>query len=138
MASKSLHDRFSSGPPTRGPEDRHAWLDSEEKRFILWGLKEGRSAARIARDLGVNESTVRRFVDKVFNDPRILIGLDLFMMVGQAVRDEFKCLVCLDRLYGRRNMERHVAGHFVDELLVNDLFPRQRGRPKGKGKSRRQ
>lgn len=137
MAPKSLYERFSSNPPTRRPEDRHAWLASEEKRFILWGVKESRSAARIARDLGVNESTVRRFVANVFKDPRILLELDLFVMVGKAVHDEYKCLVCVERLYGRRNMERHMAGHFLDERLVEEFLPRPRGRPKGKSKGRR-
>jgi IS30 family transposase len=35
-------------------------MNAEERRFVVWGIKEGWSAASIGRALGVNEATVRR------------------------------------------------------------------------------
>ena len=60
MPRPTLDDSFRSGPPRRSPEEYHGWMTAEECRFILWGLKERWSAARIGRALGVNEATVRR------------------------------------------------------------------------------
>lgn len=128
MAHRVLDERFKGGPPTRGPEDRHAWLTAEEKRFALWALRGQWSAARIGRALGVNEATVRRFRRGFWDHPKDLLELDLFEMVGRASNDEFRCLVCVERVVGRREVERHVVGHFVEESVLNAVLPRPRRR----------
>ncbi len=90
----TLDERFRDSTPRRGPDDYHAWLNAEEQRFILWGFKERWSAARIGRALGVNEATVRRFRDRYWSEPRLLLDLGLYEMSQRArSEDEFRCLV---------------------------------------------
>ena len=52
-------------------------MTSEERRFILWGFREARFAARIGRELGVTEVTVRRFRIAFKKNPETLLGLGL-------------------------------------------------------------
>ena len=49
MAQLTLDERYRKGAPARKRQDRHTWMTSDERRFILWGIKEGWSAARIGR-----------------------------------------------------------------------------------------
>ena len=132
MPKPTLDERFTDGPPLRGPEDRHRWLDAEERRFILWASKESWSAIRIGRALGVNEATVRRFRRGYWEDPRLLLELGLFEMVGKAGEEEFRCLVCADRVAGRSQIQRHVVSHYVDEEVAGSLLtgtPDDRNKP---------
>ena len=123
MPQPTLNERFRDGPPGRRPEDKHAWLNAEEQRFILWGLKERWSAARIGRALGINEATVRRFRSRVWDSPELLLELGLYEMVGRAKDDEYRCLVCADRIIQRRKVERHIVTHFLEKAVVDDLYP---------------
>ena len=123
MPQPTLSERFRDGPPGRRPEDHHAWLNAEEQRFILWGLKERWSAARIGRSLGINEATVRRFRGKFWDNPELLLELGLFEMMGRARDDEYRCLVCADRIIQRREVERHVVAHYLDRVIVDELYP---------------
>ncbi len=93
-------------------------MTAEECRFILWGLKEHWSAARIGRALGVNEATVRRFRRSFWGDPERLLELGLFEMVGRAKNQEFKCLVCEEKVETKSKTERHVLSHFLEESAV--------------------
>jgi len=93
-------------------------MTAEESRFILWGLKEHWSAARIGRALGVNEATVRRFRSSFWADPERLLELGLFEMVGRAKDQEFKCLVCEEKVESKSKTERHVFSHFLEESAV--------------------
>jgi DNA-binding NarL/FixJ family response regulator len=77
MTQPTLDERFSGGPFTRADKTRNTWMTSEERRFILWGFKEGWSAARIGRELGVNEATVRRFRVAFKKSPETLLELGL-------------------------------------------------------------
>ena len=120
-----MDERYAEGPPIRGPEDEHAWLNAEEKRFALWCLKEHWSAARIGRALGVNEATVRRFRKRFWNQPQLLLELGLFEMVGRARDDEYRCLVCSDHVTPRREMERHVLRHYLDDVFVDSFMPQE-------------
>ena len=123
MPQPTLNERFRDGPPSRRPEDNHAWLNAEERRFILWGFKERWSAARIGRALGVNEATVRRFRNRFWDSPELLLELGLYEMVGRAKDDEYRCLVCADRIIQRREAERHVVAHFLEMAVVEELYP---------------
>ena len=125
MPQLTLDERFADSPPTRCPEDEHAWLNAEEKRYVLWGLKEHWSAARIGRAMGVNEATVRRFRKRFWRQPRLLLELGLFEMVGRARDDEYRCLVCADQVTPRREVERHVLRHYLDAILVDSFMPQE-------------
>jgi len=118
MPRPTLDDSFRSGPPRRSPEEYHGWMTAEECRFILWGLKEGWSAARIGRALGVNEATVRRYRRSFWGEPERLLELSLFEMVGRAKNQEFKCLVCEEKVETKSKTERHVLSHFLEEAAV--------------------
>lgn len=115
VAEPTLNERFRGNPPKRGPEDSHAWLGAEEQRFILWGLRESWSAARIGRALGVNEVTARRFRNKIWAQPDLLLELGLFEMVGRATNEEYRCLVCGERVIKRPAVESHVKRHYVND-----------------------
>lgn len=123
MAEPTLNELFRNNPPKRSPEDSHAWLNAEEQRFILWGLKDGWSAARIGRALGVNEVTVRRFRNKIRAQPDLLLELRLFEMVGRADDEEYKCLVCGERVVDRIQIERHVLAHYLEDAIVDAMTP---------------
>ena len=118
MAQKTFDERFRLTPPTRSPQDRHAWMTSEERRFILWGVKEAWPAARIGRVLGVNEATVRRFRARFQKNPQLLLDLGLCEMVGRAKDEEYRCLVCAEQIIARPAIERHILRHFVGESAV--------------------
>ena len=118
MPRPTLDDCFRSGPPRRSPEEYHGWMTAEECRFILWGLKERWPAARIGRALGVNEATVRRFRSSFWGDPERLLELSLFEMVGRAKDQEFKCLVCEEKVETKSKTEWHVLSHFLEEAAV--------------------
>ena len=93
-------------------------MNAEERRFVLWGLQEGWSAARISRGLGVNEATVRRFRKHFKQDPNLLLQLGLYEMVGRAREDEYRCLVCGDHVIERPKVNRHILLHFLDKSQV--------------------
>ncbi len=123
MPQPTLDERFRDGAPTRSDEDAHAWLNAEEERFILWALKERWSAARVGRALGVNEATVRRFRRRFWQKPRLLLQLGLFEMAGRTREDVYRCLVCGDRVRKRREVERHILRHYLDEDIVEGAVP---------------
>ena len=123
MPQPTLDERFRDTPHTRAAEDRHAWLSAEEQRFILWGLKERWSAARIGRSLGVNEATVRRFRKRFWAEPRVLLELGLYEMVGRTREDQYRCLICADRVTGRVRVQHHVLRHYLDEVIVEEALP---------------
>ena len=131
MPQQTLEERFRHAPPTRGAFEKHRWMVSEEQRFVLWGIKEGWSAARIGRALGVNEATVRRFRSRFTQEPNVLLELRLYEMVGRARDDEYRCLVCGDQLLSRRTIEGHVLGHYLDPRQVRTYLEPQAQRPDG-------
>ena len=98
-------------------------MNAEEQRFILWALKERWSAARVGRALGVNEATVRRFRKRFWDQPYLLLDLGLFEMTGRTRDDQFRCLVCGDRIVKRRETERHLLRHYMDESVVEAALP---------------
>ena len=108
-----------------------------ERRFILWGLKERWPATRVAAQLGVNEATVRKFRQNYLQDPALVLELGLYEMAGKLVDDEFKCLVCEDRVSTRQETERHVLRHFLEQEDVDFHKPPAKARRKrgaGEGK----
>lgn len=113
MSQPTLAERFREGPPTRGPEERHTRLTAEEHRFILWGLQERWSAARIGVALGINQVTVHRFHRSFRSTPKILMGLGLYEMLGRASQREYRCLVCDERVIGRREIQHHILAHYL-------------------------
>ncbi|MDA1189438.1 MAG: helix-turn-helix domain containing protein [Chloroflexi bacterium] len=121
MPQQTLDERFQNGPPTRSESKRNSWLNAEERRFILWGLKEGWSAARVARALNVNEATVRRFRTQYTEQPELLLRLGLQEMIGTAKEEEYRCLVCGDRFLVRQEVDQHVLSHFLDESTAADV-----------------
>jgi hypothetical protein len=94
-------------------------MTAEERRFILWGFKEGWSAARIGRELGVNEATVRRFRAALKKKPETLLELGLHDKAG----DGHRCLVCGEVSETRPAVDRHVLLHYVDEEAADRLVP---------------
>ena len=123
MTQPTLDERFAKKQPRRRTQDRQGWMTSNERRFVLWGLKEGWSAARIGRSLGVNEATVRRFRTRFSQDPQLLLKLSLYEMVGRAKDDEYRCLVCGDQIIRRQAVERHILLHYLDESKVSPTLP---------------
>ena len=119
MPRPTLDETFRSGPPQRTPVEHHGWLTGEERRFILWGFKERWSAARIGRALGVNEATVRRFRETYWGEPEGLLELGLYEMVGRARDQEFKCLVCEEKVQSKTHAERHVLSHYLEKPAVD-------------------
>ncbi len=47
-----------------------------------------------------------------------MLELSLFEMVGRAKDQEFKCLVCEERVETKSKTERHVLSHFLEEAAV--------------------
>ena len=129
MARPTLDERFYDSYPTRGADEYHAWLNAEEQRFILWGLKEKWSAARIGRALNINEVTVRRFRNRVWDRPKLLLELGLYEKVGSASDDEFRCLVCGERVERRPIAEHHLINHYVDDDIADAVIPSQLREP---------
>ena len=137
MPKPTLDESFAQDLPSRRPDQRHSWLTAGERRFILWGLKERWPATRIATQLGVNEATVRKFRQNYLQDPALVLELGLYEMEGKLVDDEFKCLVCEDRVSTRQETERHVLRHFLEQEDVDLHKPpakvrRNRGTSPGK------
>ena len=128
MSKPTLDQLFGAGYPNRVPAQHHTWLTAQERRFILWGQKERWPATRIASALGVNEATVRRFRSRYWTEPGLILELDLCDMVGRAKDEEFRCLVCEERVLTQREMQRHILGHFLDEQQVNEFLPKARKR----------
>jgi hypothetical protein len=124
MPKPTLDQSFPEGRPTRAPAQHHSWLTAQERRFILWGLKERWPAARIAADLRVNEATVRRFRNRFWEDPGEILELGPYEMVGRAKDEEYRCLVCEERVVSPRGVQRHVLSHFVDQVRVDRHLPR--------------
>ncbi len=123
MPKQTLDQLFREGYSTRSSAQHHSWLTAQERRFIIWGLKEMWPAARIATELGVNEATVRRFRNRYWDEPNLVLELDLFEMVGRAKDEEYKCLVCEERVVVQREMQRHVLGHFLEQDTVDAFLP---------------
>ena len=115
MAKLTLDERFREGPPARPTGEVRSWMTAEDRRFILWAFREQWAAARIGRALKVNEATVRRFRKAFWQDPTMLLELALFEMVGTPKNDEYRCLVCSDRVLGRDKVEEHVIAHYVGD-----------------------
>ena len=128
MAKPTLDQLFQEGRPARAPAQHHSWLTAHERRFILWSLKERFPAARIAAQLGVNEATVRRFRNRCLEEPQLILELDLFEMVGRAKDEEYRCLVCEERVVTQREIQRHILSHFLDQQWVNKILPKGRKR----------
>ena len=128
MPKPTLDQLFQEGRPLRASAQHHNWLNAQERRFILWGLKERWPAARIADALGVNEATGRRFRKRYWEEPELVLELDLYEMVGRARDEEYRCLVCEERVITQREMQRHVLGHFLESAAVDGFLPRSRRR----------
>ena len=128
MPKPTLDQMFREGRPLRDSVQRHNWLTAQERRFILWGLKERWPAVGIADALGVNEATVRRFRKRYWEAPGLILELDLYEMVGRARDEEYRCLVCEERVITQRDMQRHVLGHFLESAAVDGFLPRSRKR----------
>ena len=96
-------------------------MSSEERRFVLWGLKEGWSAPRIGQALGVNPATVRRFRSRFSKEPQLLLDLDLYETVGRATNDEYRCLVCGAQVTTHSAIAQHVLGHYVTAQSSENL-----------------
>lgn len=113
MVGKTLDEQFRDGPPSRGAGSSRAHMGAEEKRFVLWGLKEGWNSSDIAAVLGVYTETVGQFRDQLLKDPSLLSALAVSELVeeetGSAV---FQCLVCAANLNSRALVERHMFTHF--------------------------
>ena len=123
MPRPTLDHSFREGRPTRGPSQHHSWLTADERRFILWGLKEKWPAVRIATELKVNEATVRRFGKRFREDPGLILELGLYEMVGRARDAEYRCLVCEERVVNEIDIQRHVLVHFLDDGTVYSHLP---------------
>ena len=123
MPKPTLDQLFREGRPTRSLAQHHSWLTAPERRFILWGLRERWPATRIAAELRVNEATVRRFRNRYWDQPELILELDLFEMVGRAKDEEYKCLVCEERVITQRDMQRHVLSHFLEQDTVDGFLP---------------
>ena len=52
-----------------------------------------------------------------------MLDLDLFEMVSSAEKDEYRCLVCADRVKVRLQIEQHVLRHFLDQDVVDTVLP---------------
>jgi len=57
-----------------------------------------------------------------------LLELDLYEMVGRAKDEEYRCLVCEERVVYVREIQRHVLRHFLDLPLVDDYLPKEKKR----------
>ena len=123
MPQSTLDERFKDGPPSRGAEERRRWLTAEERRFVLWGFKEKWPATRIGGAIGVSEATVRRFRRQYFLEPNLLLELGLQEMVGKAREQEYRCLICSERILTRLETERHVLRHYLDQVIVDRALP---------------
>ena len=128
MPKRTLDELFRDKAPSRTSEQRHNWLTAGDRRFIIWGFKELWPGARIASVLGVNEATVRSFRKRYWDDPQLLLELDLYEMVGRAKDEEYRCLVCEERVVYVREIQRHVLRHFLDLPLVDDYLPKEKKR----------
>ena len=128
MPKQTLDQLFREGRPTRSLAQHHSWLTAPERRFILWGLRERWPATRIAAELRVNEATVRRFRNRYWDQPELILELELFEMVGRAKDEEYKCLVCEERVITQRDMQRHVLSHFLEQDTVDSFLPQVKKR----------
>ena len=52
----------------------------------------------------------------------LLLELGLFEMVSAPAKDEYRCLVCGDRMKSRKSVERHVLGHYLEEPLIESVL----------------
>ena len=52
----------------------------------------------------------------------LLLELGLFEMVSGPAKDEYRCLVCGDRMKSRQRVERHVLGHYLEEPVVEGVL----------------
>ena len=113
MVGKTLDERFREGPPSRGEDSSRARMGIEEKRFVLWGLKEGWSYSDIAAVLGVYTETVGQFRDQLLKDPNTLSALAVLELDKEGTGGTvFQCLVCAARLNSRSLVDRHAFAHF--------------------------
>ena len=128
MPKSTLDQLFGEGYPNRAPAQHHSRLTAQERRFILWGLKERWPATRIADALGVNEATIRRFRKRYWEEPELILELDLYEMVGRARDEEYRCLVCEERVINQREAQRHLLSHFLEPVHVDRFLPRARKR----------
>ena len=62
---------------------------------------------------------MRKFRQNYSQDPSLILELGLYEMVGKLVDDEFKCLVCEDRVSTRQETERHLLRHFLEQENVD-------------------
>ena len=53
----------------------------------------------------------------------MVLELDLFEMVGRAKDEEYKCLVCEERVVAHRGIQRHVLSYFLEQDTVDALLP---------------
>lgn len=123
MPRPTLDQSFPEGRPVRSAAQHHSWLTAQERRFILWGLKERWPAARIASEIKVNEATVRRFRQRFWTEPGLILELGLYEMVGRAKDQEYRCLVCEERVVSSRQAQRHVLAHFIDQDALDHHLP---------------
>ena len=69
---------------------------------------------------------MRRFRNEYWQNPRLILELDLCEIVGRAKDEEFRCLVCERWVITERETQRHILGHFIDEQQVNGFLPKAR------------
>lgn len=113
MVGKTLDERFRDGPPSRGAGSSRARMGVEEKRFVLWGLKEGWNSSDIAAVLGVYTETVGQFRDQLLKDPNLLSALAVSELAEEETNAVvFQCLVCAANLKSRALVDRHLFAHF--------------------------
>ena len=115
-----LDDRYRDNPPARIQDDAHAWLNGDDHRFILRALRDRSSAAEIGRAPALRLCAGG---DRFWREPKLLPELDFLGMVASAEKDEYRRLVCRDRVKVRLQIERHILSHFVDQDVVDAVLP---------------
>ena len=46
-------------------------------------------------------------------------------MTHRAKGTEYRCLMCADRVISRKEVERHLLRHYLDETIVEFLLPEE-------------
>ncbi len=62
---------------------------------------------------------MRRFRRTFWEDPERLLELSLYEMVGRAKDQEFRCLVCEEKVESKTNAERHLLSHYLEKPAVD-------------------
>ena len=73
----------------------------------------------------MNSATALRFRNRYWTQPRLLLELGLSEMVSGPAKDEYRCLVCGDRMKSRKSVGRHILGHYLEELVVESVLGKE-------------